>query len=85
MDGIGAGGSGGHTIHEVANLKAITMEAKRTAILLYRLTRQSRQILIKSGEYHFNASLLKGKVQARADWEVYEYVHDSPFRTLSRV
>ena len=41
MDGIGAGGSGGHTIHEVANLKAITMEAKRTAILLYRLTRQS--------------------------------------------
>jgi glutamate carboxypeptidase len=39
MDGIGAGGSGGHTIHEVANLKAIPMEAKRTAILLYRLTR----------------------------------------------
>jgi glutamate carboxypeptidase len=40
IDGIGAGGSGGHTIHEVANLKAITMEAKRTAILLHRLTRE---------------------------------------------
>jgi glutamate carboxypeptidase len=41
MDGIGAGGSGGHTIHEVANLKSMTMEAKRTAILLHRLTRES--------------------------------------------
>jgi glutamate carboxypeptidase len=40
LDGIGAGGSGGHTVNEQANLKSLTMEAKRTAILLHRLTRE---------------------------------------------
>lgn len=38
MDGIGMGGAGGHTVNEVADLKSMTMEAKRAAILLYRLT-----------------------------------------------
>lgn len=39
MDGIGMGGAGGHTVNETADLKSMTMEAKRAAVLLYRLTR----------------------------------------------
>jgi glutamate carboxypeptidase len=43
MDGIGMGGAGGHTVNEVADLKSMTMEAKRAAILLHRLTREELQ------------------------------------------
>jgi glutamate carboxypeptidase len=39
LDGIGMGGAGGHTVNETADLKSMTMEAKRAAILLFRLTR----------------------------------------------
>jgi glutamate carboxypeptidase len=41
LDGIGMGGAGGHTVNEVADLKSMTMEAKRAAVLLYRLSRES--------------------------------------------
>jgi glutamate carboxypeptidase len=37
LDGVGLGSTGGHTVNETANLKSLTMQAKRTAILLYRL------------------------------------------------
>ena len=43
MDGIGMGGADGHTVNETASLKSLTMEAKRTAILLYRLTKEELQ------------------------------------------
>ena len=38
LDGVGLGSTGGHTVNETANLKTLSMQAKRTAILLYRLT-----------------------------------------------
>lgn len=38
IDGVGMDSSGGHTINETANLKSLPMQAKRTAILLHRLT-----------------------------------------------
>ncbi|MEO7988451.1 MAG: M20/M25/M40 family metallo-hydrolase [Chryseolinea sp.] len=38
MDGLGLGSSGGHTVNEVANLKTLSMQTKRAAILMYRLT-----------------------------------------------
>lgn len=38
MDGLGLGSAGGHTIHETADPRTLVMQAKRTAILLYRLT-----------------------------------------------
>ena len=40
MDGLGLGSSGGHTVNEVANLKTLSMQAKRAAILMYRLTHE---------------------------------------------
>lgn len=40
MDAVGMESTGGHTIHETANLKSMTMQAKRAAILLYRLTHE---------------------------------------------
>ncbi len=39
IDGLGAEGSGGHTIHERINLDSIPIAIKRAAILVYRLTR----------------------------------------------
>ncbi len=38
IDGIGMCGTGGHTIDEMADLNCLPIEAKRTAILLYRLS-----------------------------------------------
>ena len=38
LDGVGMGSTGGHTVNETASLRTITLQAKRTAILLYRLT-----------------------------------------------
>ena len=38
LDGVGLGSTGGHTVNETANLKSMALQAKRTAILLYRLT-----------------------------------------------
>lgn len=40
IDGLGLGSSGGHTINEIANLKTLPMQAKRAAVLMYRLTHQ---------------------------------------------
>ena len=39
IDGLGAGGSGGHTIDERVNLNTIPVATKRAAVLIYRLTR----------------------------------------------
>jgi glutamate carboxypeptidase len=41
LDALGLGSTGGHTVNETANLKTMTMQAKRTAILLHRLTREA--------------------------------------------
>ncbi|NOT09791.1 MAG: M20/M25/M40 family metallo-hydrolase [Gemmatimonadales bacterium] len=38
IDGLGLGGTGGHTAQETADLSALPMIAKRTAVLLYRLS-----------------------------------------------
>ncbi len=37
IDGMGLCGYGGHTIEETANIRYLPIEAKRTAVLLYRL------------------------------------------------
>ena len=39
LDGIGLPGADGHTINETGNLNYISIEAKRSAVLIYRLTR----------------------------------------------
>lgn len=39
MDGLGPRSAGGHTINETADPRTLAMQAKRAAILLYRLTR----------------------------------------------
>ncbi len=39
LDGLGAQGSGGHTVRETVNLRSIERAAKRAALLIYRLTR----------------------------------------------
>ncbi len=39
IDGLGLGGDGEHTVNEIAHLKTLPMQAKRTAVLMYRLTR----------------------------------------------
>lgn len=39
LDGLGASGSGAHSIEEVINLKEYPLLIQRTAVLLYRLTR----------------------------------------------
>ena len=38
LDGLGLGSSGGHTVNELANLNTLKMQAKRAAVLMYRLT-----------------------------------------------
>ncbi len=40
IDGLGMSGSGGHTVNETSDLAALTTQAQRTALLLYRLSRQ---------------------------------------------
>ncbi|RAV98177.1 M20 family peptidase [Pseudochryseolinea flava] len=37
MDGLGLRSSGGHTVDERADIRTVNMQAKRTAVLLYRL------------------------------------------------
>lgn len=38
MDGLGLGSSGGHTGNETADPRTLTLQAKRAAVLFYRLT-----------------------------------------------
>jgi glutamate carboxypeptidase len=40
IDGVGLMGSGGHTVDEVADLRTLTQQAKRVAILMHRLAEQ---------------------------------------------
>ena len=40
MDGLGPGSAGGHTVNETADPRSIAMQAKRTAVLMYRLTQE---------------------------------------------
>lgn len=40
LDGLGLAGRGGHTALEMADLRALPMETKRAAVLMYRLSRQ---------------------------------------------
>jgi len=37
LDGLGLMGTGGHTVDETADLRTLSSQAKRVAILLYRL------------------------------------------------
>jgi glutamate carboxypeptidase len=39
IDGLGPGGTGGHTVNETADLRTIPMQIARTAVLLNRITR----------------------------------------------
>lgn len=39
LDGIGLMGTGGHTVHETADLRTLPSQTKRAALLLYRLSR----------------------------------------------
>lgn len=38
IDGLGLASTGGHTIHEKANIRTLARQAKRAAVLLYRIT-----------------------------------------------
>ncbi len=38
LDGLGMGGANDHTVNETGDLKVLPMQAKRAAVLLYRLT-----------------------------------------------
>lgn len=40
MDGLGPGSAGGHTVNETADPRTIAMQAKRTAVLMYRLSQE---------------------------------------------
>jgi glutamate carboxypeptidase len=42
MDGIGLMGKGGHTVEETADLATFAPQAKRVAVLLYRLAADRR-------------------------------------------
>ena len=42
MDGLGPRSMGSHTIHETADPRTLSMQSKRVAILLYRLTRENK-------------------------------------------
>ncbi|MBA4054885.1 MAG: peptidase M20, partial [Marivirga sp.] len=43
MDGLGPRSAGGHTVNETADPRTIPLQAKRAAILLYRLTATKAQ------------------------------------------
>ncbi len=43
MDGLGPRSAGGHTVNETADPRTLPMEAKRSAVLLYRLTLDKKQ------------------------------------------
>ena len=40
IDGLGMSGSAGHTVNETGVLDALPRQAKRAAVLMYRLYRQ---------------------------------------------
>lgn len=40
MDGLGPGSAGGHTVNETADPRTIAIQAKRAAVLMYRLTQE---------------------------------------------
>lgn len=40
IDGLGPGSAGGHTVNETADPRSIAMQAKRTAVLMYRITQE---------------------------------------------
>lgn len=40
MDGLGPGSAGGHTVNETADPGSIAVQAKRSAVLMYRLTQE---------------------------------------------
>jgi glutamate carboxypeptidase len=44
LDGLGMGGSGGHTVEETAEVATLTTQAQRTALLLYRLARRDDRV-----------------------------------------
>ena len=44
IDGIGLMGDGGHTVEETADLRTLPMNGKRTAVLLFRLSRLPRPL-----------------------------------------
>jgi len=39
IDGMGPGGTGGHTVNETADLRSFAMQIARTAVLLHRITK----------------------------------------------
>ena len=39
IDGLGPGGTGGHTVNETLQVKTVVMQIARTAVLLHRITR----------------------------------------------
>jgi glutamate carboxypeptidase len=43
IDGIGLMGDDGHTVHETADLRTLPTQAKRAAILLWRLAREGKR------------------------------------------
>ncbi len=40
MDGVGLMGAGGHSLDETADLRTLSMQTKRVAVMLYRLSQQ---------------------------------------------
>jgi glutamate carboxypeptidase len=44
IDGLGLVSSGGHTVNETADPRSVKVEAKRTAVLLYRLTQNKLSV-----------------------------------------
>lgn len=40
IDGLGLGSAGGHTVNETADPRTISMQAKRAAVLMYRLSQE---------------------------------------------
>jgi len=41
IDGLGPGSAGGHTVNETADPRTLAMQAKRAAVLIYRLTQSA--------------------------------------------
>ena len=42
IDGLGLGGADDHTVRETGNVKTLSIQAKRAAVLIFRLTRDAR-------------------------------------------
>jgi glutamate carboxypeptidase len=47
IDGLGPGSAGGHTINETAGPRTIAIQAKRAAVLMYRLSQERLSTNIK--------------------------------------